>query len=363
MKIPNFSFDILGSILGESASLDIPQLRIHDREQAELFIRTYGYDISNEQNLEKLWRYHGEAIEFLETEILQGDEKVPDAIRTRQELQDLTKLLLFASLKHSTDSETESADTFHQQRWACAVLRVMHVLVHLDNDLFTSFTDDIKYQILKPIQDHIYYQEQRTFLGKDDDAIELVSYSEKPFKHTNSAAVKILTRRNALAMTLLDRVGIRFVTKDVTGIFAVIQYLVDKHLISYPHVISSQSKNTICSTKTFTKVLENNISRDGYLDAAKLEEMLQEELQHTDLRVDSELNPYSSDDFRFLKFINRQFLRIHTGEGKRPLTFFFPFEVQILDQATFEKNENGKASHKDYKQRQRASARKRIFGL
>lgn len=363
MKAPNFNFDILGSVLGESASLDLPQLQIQDREQAAQFIRTYGYEITRTQDEEKLWRYFSEAIEFLERDILLEGERIPEALRTRDEVQDLTKLLVIASMKQSQDADTQGLEGLSSQRWACAILRVMHVLVHLDNDLFTSFTDDIKYQILKPIQDHIYYVEQKTFLGKDEDAIELVAYSEKPFKHTSSAAIKILTRKNTLAMTLLDRVGIRFVTKNVVDIFRVIQYLVDKHLVSYPHVISSQSKNTICSVKTFMGVMEKHISKEGVFDAGAIEAMLQEEMKLNELQVDSEKNPYSSSDFKFLKFINRQFLRINIGEGKAPLTFFFPFEVQILDQITFEQNEGGMAAHKDYKQRQKESARRRIFGL
>ncbi len=363
VKAPNFNFDILGSVLGESTSLDLPQLQIQDRDQAALFIRTYGYEITRKQDEEKLWRYFAEAIEFLESDILHDGEKIPDSLKTREELEDITKLLVIASVKQTGDSEAQTLESLSPQRWACAILRVMHVLVHLDNDLFTSFTDDIKYQILKPIQDHIYYVEQKTFLGKDDEAIELVAYSEKPFKHTGSAAIKILTRKNTLAMTLLDRVGMRFVTKNVVDIFRVIQYLVDKHLISYPHVISSQSKNTICSAKTFTEVMEKHVSKEGVFDAEAIEAMLQEEMRSLNLQVDPEKNPYSSSEFKFLKFINRQFLRINIGEGKSPLTFFFPFEVQILDQNTFDQNESGQAAHKDYKQRQKESARRRIFGL
>lgn len=362
LKTPNFSFDILSSVLGESAALDIPRLHIQNKEQAAQFIHTYGYDISNEQDLKKLWHYHQEAIEFLETEILTEEESIPSSLKDPDELQDITKLLLLASLKQVSDPYM-NISSLPPQKWACAILRVMHVLVHLDNDLFTSFTDDIKYQILKPIQDHIYYIEQKTFLGKDSEAIELVSYSEKPFKHTHSAAIKILTRKNTLAMTLLDRVGVRFVTKNVIDIFKVIQYLIDNHMISYPHVISSQSKNTICPTRVFQRVLERNVSKDGVFNLQGLEGMLLEELKKLDLKVNSELNPYSSEDFKFLKFINRQFLRVNIGEGRKPLNFFFPFEIQILDQETFEKNEGGQASHEDYKQRQKRSARLRIFGL
>lgn len=348
----NFNPFILSSVLGESQSVDFPRLFLQDRQEALAFIHAYGYDLSKVEDLKKVWMYHRQAIEILESELLLPDEKIPSSLRNREDLGDITKLFLAASL---SSSQVDS-----HQKWACAILRVMHVLIHLDNDIFTSFTDDIKYQILKPISQNVHKIEDRLYLGTDENRIEIVSYEEKSFKQNHSAVVKLLARQDLIAMTLLDRVGIRFITKNLVDIFRVIQFLIDKHLISYPHVISSLSKNTICPTPTFMSALESSISSGGKIDLQKLEEKILTELDKLSGEGDG-INPFTSKDFKFLKFITRQFLKINRGPDKPEFTFFYPFEVQILDKETFDKNMTGPASHFEYKNRQKLAARRRVF--
>lgn len=345
----NFNPFILSSILGEHQSVDFPRLFLQDRQEALSFILAYGYDLSKVEDSQKVWGYHRQAIEILESELLLPDEKIPESLRNREELGDITKLLLVASLS-----------TSEQQKWACAILRVMHVLIHLDNDIFTSFTDDIKYQILKPISQHIHKKEDKVFLGIGDERIELESYEEKSFKQTHSAVVKLLARHDLIAMTLLDRVGIRFVTQNLVDIFRVIQYLIDNHLISYPQVISSMSKNTVCPTPVFMTALESSMSTGGKIDLKNLEDKIVFELEKLKTKSDG-INPFTSKDFKFLKFITRQFLKISRGADKPPFSFFYPFEIQILDKETYDKNMTGPASHHEYKNRQRHAARIRVF--
>lgn len=352
MKKVSINPYVISSILGENKDLEFPRLYLQDRTDALKFIHTYGYDLSKVSDLQKVWTYHRNAIEIIESEILNPDEKIPPLLRNKEELSDITKLLLIAS---TTNTQNDKST----QKWACAILRVMHVLIHLDNDIFTSFTDDIKYQILKPISQCVYKVEDKVFLGQGEDKIEIFSYEEKSFKQTTSAAIKLLARQDLMAMTLLDRVGIRFVTKNLVDIFRVIQFLIDKSLISYPQVITSLSKNTICPTETFMKALESAMYINGKMDLEKLEQKLQTELNDENQNLNG-INPFTSKDFRFLKFITRQLLKIDRGFDKE-LTFFYPFEVQILDKETFEKNLKGPASHVEYKNRQKKAARQRVF--
>lgn len=354
MKKVNFNPSILGAVLGENLSLDFPRLFLQDRTDAVSFIHAYGYDLSNVSDLKKVWSYHRQSIEILESEILLPDERIPETLRNREELGDITKLFLVASLSPSVSS------SLSLQKWACAILRVMHVLIHLDNDLFTSFADDIKYQILKPIEQHVHKEEDKVFLGNGDERIEIFSYEEKSFKQNHSAVVKLLARQDLIALTLLDRVGIRFVTKNIVDVFRVIQFLIDKNLISYPHVISSLSKNTICPTPVFMSALESSIRTQNKIDLTELESRLMLELEQHNLNSEV-VNPFTSKDFKFLKFITRQFLKINRGADKPDFTFFYPFEVQILDKDTYDKNLMGLASHDEYKKRQRQAARQRVF--
>jgi uncharacterized protein (TIGR04562 family) len=44
------------------------------------------------------------------------------------------------------------------------------------------------------------------------------------------------------------------------------------------------------------------------------------------------------------------------------ISFFFAYEIQLLDAASFEKSHQGAASHEAYKQRQVETARRRVLG-
>lgn len=354
----SYSLDptVLEIILGSKSTIDLPKISVHSREEAIQFIFTYGYDVSDYKDSEVLWKTHRLAIEILEEEILDVGEELPDKVRNREELKEITDLLLIASY----------ADGSNLQRYACAILRVMHLIIHLENDLFTSFTDDIQYQILRPIKEHIIKDDQGvSFLGADKK-LELVKFAVKPFKQSKSGVIKLLAKDKAVAMTLLDRVGVRFITHTVYDIFRVIKYLVDNHLISFPQTIVGQSKNLICPVEVFIE------AQDSFIETATDEEnyenfnkALQKKMEDW-FKEGGEFetkNSFTAKNFKFVKFISRRFLKIDRGPDKEPLKFFYPFEVQIIDQKTFEENETSDASHYAYKERQRRAARRRVLGF
>ncbi len=350
-----FDPHLLEAVLGERSVIDLPALSVHSREEAIEFIFTYGYDLSNYKDSEFLWKCHRLAVEVLEEEIFDVGEEVPAEVRNREDLKDLTNLLIIASHKDRTGL----------QKHACALLRVMHIIIHLENDLFTSFTDDIQYQILRPIQEHIVKGEaDKTYLGNKNE-IELVDFSIKPFKQTRSGVVKLLAKRNAVAMTLLDRVGLRFVTESIYDIFRVVKYLSDNHLISFAQTISGQSKNMICPLDLFLEASESVVQKNNEEDLQQFTDALNKKLEDWYAEGNSmgTHNEFSAKEFKFLKFISRRFLKIDRGPQKEPLSFFYPFEIQIIDKETFENNIKGTASHLAYKERQRRAAKLRVMGL
>ncbi|MEO0336794.1 MAG: hypothetical protein AAF202_10385 [Pseudomonadota bacterium] len=75
------------------------------------------------------------------------------------------------------------------------------------------------------------------------------------------------------------------------------------------------------------------------------------------------MNQFSSQDYRFIKFITRKLIRIPAGnEESSPFSFFYPYEVQIVDYETYLQNLSGGASHAEYKKRQKRKARMRVLG-
>jgi uncharacterized protein (TIGR04562 family) len=87
------------------------------------------------------------------------------------------------------------------------------------------------------------------------------------------------------------------------------------------------------------------------------------ELAAAEAGTDSAHNPHSSSAYRSVQITVRK--RIHlpaeSGEGEG-LSFHFNYEIQLLDRAGFEATRSGPASHGAYKERQLATARRRVLG-
>ena len=75
-------------------------------------------------------------------------------------------------------------------------------------------------------------------------------------------------------------------------------------------------------------------------------------------------NYFSGSEYRFIKFICRKLIRINLpkeSKDKGSFSFFFPFEVQIVDNENYQKNMTGPSEHQAYKERQQQAARKRVL--
>lgn len=346
----------LDSLIGGVSVLDIPRLNVQSLDQARDFVRSYGYDLSKPEDEKRLWQYYQSAIEFIRSELLSSEEFIPEVIANSNQLRDLAYLLIYASTRDQRDNSL--------QRWACGLLRVIHVLVHLDNDLFTQFSADIQEQILSPFQRHVVQQDDLGIVlsaEADPEKIQLKKFYIKPFKSSRSSVIKLLAKPDEVAFALLDKIGVRFVTRHLFDVFRVMRFLLRHNLVSFPHVIPDQANNTLYPTNLFFEVMES-LTKGSQIELHDLDKLLADKLQNAGERAKfkEKLNTFSGKDYRFVKFISRRLVRIQRAEGE--LSFFYPFEIQIVDADTFQLNQTGPASHDEYKKRQVQRARLRTFG-
>lgn len=353
------SFDIhaLESMIGGVSVLDIPYFSVQNKEQAAEFFRTYGYDTQNEDDLKKIWAYHRKAVTYIQSELLSAGEAVPAKLSDPAELGEITNLLIMASTRNND-----------LQRWASGIIKVMHIFVHLENDLFAQFSTEIQDQILKPIQKHIHNDSViGTTLGPalGPKSIVLKKVDIKSFKTTSSSVTKLLAKRELVAFNLLDKVGVRIVTKHLFDVFRVLKYFLEHNIVSFPHNIPEQSNNTLYPLNLFLETIES-LNRDEVPSSEEIDRLLNARLEHNKGRAVylEKHNSFSSQDYRFIKFITRRLIRITIKIDDRPqtLSFFYPYEIQIVDYETHLKNMSGPASHEFYKERQIRRARARILG-
>jgi len=355
-----FDSSILNSVVGGHSAIDIPKLNIQTLEAASAFLLSYGFDISRENDLEKLWYYHRRALVLMFEKLGFHDAELPELFRDRKNLGDIRRLLLYAS---SADPQEKLL-----QRWACAILRCMHVFVHAENDLFSSFSEEIQSQILTPFQNRIRYDgtTHRTFLesgAKEHDSIELLGFEVKPFKTSSSTVIKLLAKPDALAMKIFDKLGVRFITRNLFDTFQVVRFLIRENVISFPHIMPDQSSNNLYPVDLFMKVCDDLSHRLDTLDEKSIQEAFEQKIREEgdNVKFLRKENFFSGEDYKFIKFISRKLIHVKPLGGKEEFSFFYPFEVQIMDQSAHQRILSGPSEHQAYKERQRTAARKRLF--
>jgi len=349
MSKVSFSEQNLKTILNGGSVIDLDHLEVQSLDQAHQFIHSYGYDVHDEKDVEELWGIYRKSISLLREHLIEDGESIPEELGDPALLGEIGNLLLMASFKtHSKN-----------QKWACAILKVMHAFAHVNNDLFSQFSDVIQDQVLKKFRDCIVEDAVTGVrLGTGEDAIYLHKFVVKPFKRTSSSVIKLLTKSHAVAISLLDRLGVRFVTKNVYDSFRVVDFLVKQNVISLPNVMPEQSHNNLYPLNFFLKVIqEKKVSSQENINDLLIKKM-KENPDAAEFRIKD--NQYSSQNYRFMKFISRQLVEINVGE--KNIRFFFPFEIQIVDYETFINNLSGDQAHDEYKARQKNAARLRIFG-
>lgn len=361
-----FDASILNSVAGGHSAIDIARLNIQTPAEADAFIGSYGFNSQDSEDIEKLWYYHRRALVLMYEKLLFKEDEVPERLRERKNLEDIRNLLILASSRRSEDTEI--------QKWACAILRCMHVFVHSENDLFSSFSEEIQSQILTPFQQAIWHDgsTHRTFLKSQSDAleaVELLGFEVKPFKTSASTVIKLLAKPDALAMKLFDKLGVRFVTKNLFDTFQVVRFLVRENIISFPHIMPDQSSNNLYPVDLFLEVCRELSFSNEAVDEQRMENLFNLRLAESggEKKLFRKENSFSGTDYRFIKFISRKLIYVKAplGENGAPLgqafSFFYPFEVQIMDHGAHTEIQSGPSEHQAYKERQRMAARRRVL--
>lgn len=354
-RVMNFRFDpdMLNTIAGGRSAIDMSRLQIHNLEGANAFLKAYGFDYNNKQHLETLWQKHRRSLVLMTEKLGFSENEIPSEVRDPKVLEDIRLLLLFAS-RSPQDS---------LQPWACAVLRCMHVFMHADNDLFSFFAKEIQEQILSQFESIIFHEGSQIYLSGPSLAgkrIELLHFQTKPFKNTSSAVIKLLAKPEALAMRVFDKIGIRFVTKTIFDSFRLIRFLVEENRISFPHIMPDQSSNNVYPVDLFVKVCQQ-LEQKQIFDSVQVEQAMEAELKNSNQEFLRKPNDQSDRNFRFIKFICRQLIRIQPADQSEGFHFFYPFEVQIMDENSYQLTQSGPVEHAAYKERQTAAARARVF--
>ncbi len=351
-----------------------------DEDSIKNFILAYGYDPEDPIEHAELQGNLQEAIRFIKRYFLKPENPSGLMVEMPKKINDATDIREVLRFASTPDSELRP--------WACAILKVVHTISHIDRDIRTHYFSEIQKQIFDRFYRYLNRDDEGAlFLGrtKDDELrVDLVEFQVKPKKTRDSILMKLLHKPESVAEELFDRVGIRFITKTRADAIRVVHFLDQTNVIVAANIKPSRSRNTLIDTRYFREVLDHNRA-----NPAVLPELL-ESVPHPQERAD---NPFSSEHYRAIQFTCRQLIKIRNAVAdqvrdlksaartleldpavsgivermdprtiQKMIRFFYPFEIQVMDHSSHIENEKGRSAHAEYKKAQQNSALFRVMG-
>lgn len=393
-----FDWDAIDAILGGRSIIDAKKFVGFAAEESNVkeFLRGYGVNYSDPIIQAELFGNFQETVQFVRRYFLkEGNEegldlKIPAEI---VQLTDVSKLFIMA-----TDGKgSKKSEVAH---WAEVILKVMHTILHVDKDLRSGYFSIIQTQIFDRFYKYIHRQDEKLFIGTNDSStwIELEDFSTKSKKTRESVIIKLLHKAENVAEELFDRVGVRIITKNRYDTVRVMKFLIENFVVIPHNIKPSRSVNTMFDVETFKdkhaklvkKALRQNLKEDEFLKA------MEKAIDKSPAKVtDDKNNKHTSSSYQSIQFTCRHLIRYKNPflndfsdlrkEAKaiskqdednelakkvlemdmslisRDVRFFYPYEVQIVDEEAHQNNSEGDASHGEYKKNQLQSAAKRLF--
>ena len=395
-----FDWESMDVVIGGRSALDSKFFigPMTDIETVERFLSGYGLDANDPVARAELFGNFQEAIQFIRRYFLKEgnpdvlDLKVPNSIVM---ITDISELFLMATGNKDNMSREE---TF----WAEIVLKVMHTILHVDKDLRSSYFSEVQKQIFDKFYKYLHREEENLYfankLTQDESSrIELVDFETKSKKTRDSVIIKLLHKAENVAEELFDRVGVRIITKSRFDTLRVIKFLVENYIVIPHNIKPSRSTNSLFDIKAFKErhtnllkfALRNDLTEEKFLEAVEREIMESSFSNPSSVR---DKNSHSLSAYQAIQFTCRQLIKYknpfmqefinvrNTAKEQkdnelskkilamdysliaRDVRFFYPYEVQIVDEHAHRINSEGEASHLEYKKNQVLAAMKRVFG-
>ncbi len=371
----------LRSAVHGTSFLDVPKLNTHSRLEAKRFLQAYGYDLDDLVVREEIWRIYFEALSFLRGALLDPGESMPSELLTRGPQSDILRLMVEAS-KPEPDMHG---------KWACALLRVMHTISHLDNDVRHDFFQAAREQIFERFDRCVGWESGKPrWFGSGSRRVKLLRYQKKERKDRNSTLVKLLSKPSAAVEAIYDRLGFRFVTESKVDAVDLAQLFFELGVLCPANIFPSRSVNTLINLESMWSEVEKfkMNTPEGERSQTQLRHLLRGTLDQAEVPSRGTKNQFSSSWYKTLQFTCRLLItapdptfrfwseiKDELGKSKAissklqkiPImirekrTFFYPFEVQIMDKDSYVDAIGGRSRHREYKAKQRLMARNRVL--
>jgi len=304
--------------------------RLHFRSLPAVneFLKVAQYDPDNRLDMERLHEIHRGAVEYLTGAL--GME-IPAVLAKPHRLQNI---FLYASAARSP----------HQSE-ACMILKVMHVINHLEARQLLYYLPTSEQELFSRVGKRVDKAVMRMI--EDGFVIEEYTSSEKT---KESLMTKILSKKRSTAAQVFDRIRFRIIASARKHMMPILFHL-NKHLFPFPFVVPGESSNTIAPV--------SSLINDAFGIKPQTDEAM----------LNPAFNRFTHKDFRVVSFVVDIPLRVDDlidASAQRQLSkfghmVFIPAEFQVFDRASYFLNESGPAAHSHYKERQVQEVIKRLY--
>jgi uncharacterized protein (TIGR04552 family) len=323
-------------LLRGGSIIDWRRLNFTEAAQVDRFLRLNLFDLEDPRDERRLREIVRQAVEYLRTEF---GYRVAAPVATPA---DLRELFLLAS---------DAVEPKKYRRIACVVLKVMHVIHHLEaRELL--FRTALREADLAARADRRIMAEAERML-----AAGLVCEFRGNVKTRFSLVTKLLAKKESVAAQIFDRVRYRIVTERIDQVAPVVWHLAE-HLFPFNYTVPGQTQNSLVR---FPDLLAAHPSGDEIVRHLQLPP----DLERTDPARPR--NEFSGKGFRVLNFVVDLPVRIDDllppedpVAGELGRVVFSLVEFQVMDAETARKNEEGDASHDRYKRRQQKRVLRRL---
>jgi len=391
LKVWSFNWGIMDVLIGGKSSIDLQELKVRSWQDATEFLRYYGYDPDVPGDAQKIHMVICEAWNFIEQYLMpfewsRGKQPPANLLFTH----DARDILVAAS-----DLRPEVATT---QAWACAVLRVMHTIAHIDGVTKYADIEAARTQVMNRFLKFVFRdQDGKLRFGDRQTSVVLDRIEWKLRKSRESIILKLLHKKANVAETIYDLLGIRIITKRLADVMVIVKFLRDFHIVTFPNCNPSRARNSLIDVESFKHNVDmlREMLEDGRIKPQEFSNILQG-LTKPLAAVNSAVNPHTAKGYRAVQLTCRQLIRypnpalrwqeklrryrsekalseqaqqvcteilqlVASESQEEQLEGFFPFELQVMDEASAAQNSIGEASHDRYKQSQVKASRRRVL--
>jgi uncharacterized protein (TIGR04552 family) len=329
--------EALRLVLRGGSVIDWRRLELGTTGQVDAFLRLNLFDLEEARDERRLRAVLSQAVEYLREAF--GYRVAEPVARP----EDLRHLFLLAS---------GAMEPRKYRRIACVVLKVMHVIHHLEARELLFRTPIREADLAERVHRRIMAEAERMrALG-----LPVVEFRGN-VKTRESLVTKLLAKKESVAAQVFDRVRYRVVTERADQIPSVVLHLT-RHLFPFNYAVPGQVQNSLFR---FGDLL------GAHPRGAELAAELQVPLEAEGDDPAEPRNQFSAKEFRVLNFVADVPVRI--DELLPPLdpmsdelgsVVFALVEFQVIDAETARQNQQGESSHQRYKRRQLKQVLRRL---